>query len=410
MRPERNDTVTIPELLAPAGTPEKLAVALRYGADAVYLGGTSFGLRAHAGNFTRDELQRAVDQVHRQGKRVYLTLNTFLHNADLDPFAAHLTDLEGIPFDAFIVSDPAAILLCREIRPEIPLHLSTQANTTNRLAAAFWKRQGVTRINLARESTIDEIRETSRSVPVETEVFVHGAMCVSYSGRCLLSALLTGRDANRGECTHPCRWRYALVEETRPGEYFPIEENDRGSFIFNSRDLCLIDHLPLLIESGVASLKIEGRMKGIHYLATVVRVYREALDRYAADPSSYQTDPSWRRELSTISHRGYTTGFLFGPPTDLGQEYDSRYRRDYRIVGVVTAVDRQGVATIGVRNRFSTQDEIELYTPRGSTPLFRLGDFTPPGVFNPNDTVAVTLPFPAEPYDILRQPGGSDGD
>lgn len=405
-----NRTVTIPELLAPAGNPEKLAVALRYGADAVYLGGSSFGLRAHAGNFTLEGLRDAVKLVHRQGKRIYLTLNAFLHNADLAPFADHLRALEGIPFDAFIVSDPAAILLCREIRPEIPIHLSTQANTTNHLAAEFWRRQGVTRINLARESTIQEIRETCRATPLEIEVFVHGAMCVSYSGRCLLSALLTGRDANRGECTHPCRWKYALVEETRPGEFFPIEENDQGSFIFNSKDLCLIDHLPLLIESGVSSLKIEGRMKGIHYLATVVRVYREALDRYAADPSRFETNPSWRGELSTISHRGYTTGFLFGPPATEDQEYDSRYRRNYRIVGVVTAVDRQNVATVGVRNRFSTTDQIEIYTPRGSTPPFRLSDTLPCRVFNPNETVPLPLPFPVEPFDILRQPGWSDGD
>lgn len=393
----------IPELLAPAGNPEKLAVALRYGADAVYLGGEGFGLRAHAGNFTLPELEHAVESAHRQGKRVYLTLNAFLHNPDLDPFRRYLSRISSIPFDALIVSDPAAILLCREEAPHIPLHLSTQANTTNRLSLLFWRDQGIRRVNLARESTIDEIRETAATPGIETEIFVHGAMCVSYSGRCLLSSLLTGRDANRGSCTHPCRWRYALVEETRPGEYFPIEEGSRGSFIFNSKDLCLIEHLPLLVESGVDSLKIEGRMKGIHYLSTVVRVYREALDRFAADPAGYGTDPAWLAELSTISHRGYTTGFLFGRPSDVGQEYGCRYRRDWRIVGVVTAVDPDGVATVEVRNRFSSDDALELYTPRGGSPPFR---FPREGVFHPNDVVTVTLPFPVEPYDILRQPKG----
>lgn len=396
--------MTIPELLAPAGTPEKLAVALRYGADAVYLGGESFGLRAQAGNFSVEELAEGVETAHRQGKKVYLTLNAFLHNDDLDPLRSYLTRISSIPVDAYIISDPAAILLCRDEAPHVPLHLSTQANTTNRLAALFWRDQGICRINLARESTIDEIRETSSTPGLETEVFVHGAMCVSYSGRCLLSSVLTGRDANRGACTHPCRWRYALVEETRPGEYFPIEENDRGSFIFNSKDLCLVEHLPLLAESGVSSLKIEGRMKGIHYLATVVRVYREALDRLAADPARYRTDPAWLAELSTISHRGYTTGFLFGRPTEVGQEYGCRYRRDYRIVGLVSGIDGEGIATVGVRNRFSTDDMLELYTPRGSSPPFSLP--LPRNTFHPNDVITLRLPFRAEPYDILRQPKG----
>ncbi|NMC75205.1 MAG: U32 family peptidase, partial [Geobacteraceae bacterium] len=278
----------LPELLAPAGNREKLHVAVHYGADAVYLGGKEFSLRNLADNFSPEELSDAVSYAHDHGVKVYLATNIFPGNADLVEMRRYLEKVAEIPLDACIVADPGVLELVKEISPERPLHLSTQANTTNWLSARFWKRQGVTRVNLARELSLEEIREVKEKGGLEVEVFVHGAMCISYSGRCLLSSIMTGRDANRGECAQPCRWGYALVEEQRPGVYFPVMEDERGTFIFNARDLCLLEHLPELVESGVDSLKIEGRMKGIHYVASVVRVYREALDRYRDDPEGFR--------------------------------------------------------------------------------------------------------------------------
>ncbi|MDW7757557.1 MAG: peptidase U32 family protein, partial [Desulfuromonadales bacterium] len=289
--------MTKPELLAPAGDMEKLETALDYGADAVYVGGDQFGLRAMAGNFSLAELARAQERVRERGKKLYLTLNAYLRPAEMPELRRYLQELRPLDLDAYILSDPGVLAVVREVDPARELHLSTQANTTNAPAARFWQQAGVERVNLARELTLEEIRQIRRETTVGLEVFVHGAMCVAYSGRCLLSRALTGRSANAGACAQPCRWNYALMEETRPGQYFPIEEDDRGSYVFNSRDLCLLEYLPDLIGAGVDSLKVEGRMKTLYYVAAVTRVYRAALDAYAADPAGYVLDPAWLEEL-----------------------------------------------------------------------------------------------------------------
>lgn len=403
--------MTIPELLAPAGNLEKLRIAVRYGADAVYLGGKAFGLRNLADNFTPAEMAEGVDHAHRHGVKVYLTVNSYLRNSDFAPLADYLAEVAPIPFDAYIAADPGVIDLIREVRPEREIHLSTQANSVNWRSARFWQKQGVTRINLARELSLAEIQETATHAGLGVEVFVHGAMCISYSGRCLLSSVMAGRDANRGECAHPCRWRYALVEETRPGEYFPIEEGSGGTFIFNSRDLCLVEYLPELVRAGVGSLKIEGRMKGIHYVASVVRVYREALDRLRDEGDAYRFRPEWLEELCKISHRGYTTGFLLEEPREVAQEYHSRYVRSHDVVGVVEAVEEDGTAVIGVRNRIASSDLLELIGPRMKAAPFTLDamqtmDGESLGAANPNQRVRMPLPLAAEPLDLIRREQG----
>jgi U32 family peptidase len=402
-------TVTkLPELLAPAGNMEKLRVALHYGADAVYLGGKEFGLRQLADNFTTPELARAVDYCHRNGARAYLTINSYLHNSDLERLPDFLDEIRGIPFDAYIAADPGVIRTIREHSPHASLHLSTQANTVNWQNARFWQEQGIARINLARELSFEEIREIVARVDMEFEVFVHGAMCISYSGRCLLSNIMSGRDANQGACSHPCRWNYALVEETRPGEYFPVFEDRHGTFIFNSKDLCLLPHLPLLVECGVTSLKIEGRMKGINYVASVVRVYREALDRYADDPGRYLCRPEWLEELGKISHRGYTTGFFLGHPNEIDHEYHSRYIRSHDFVGIVEELLPDGSAAVGVRNRLATGDDVEVIGPAMATHRHSLKELTDMGgeplmVAHPNSRIRVRFPFTVAPLDLLRR-------
>jgi putative protease len=406
--------MTLPELLAPAGNMEKLRVALHYGADAVYLGGRDFGLRQLADNFTTEQLAEGVAICHDQGARAYLTVNSYLHNDDLERLPSFLDEVAAIPFDACIVADPGVLALVREALPGAAIHLSTQANTVNWRSARFWQEQGVKRINLARELSLDEIRAIADRTPgMEFEVFLHGAMCISYSGRCLLSNLLTGRDANRGACAHPCRWNYALVEETRPGEYFPIQENGKGTFIFNSKDLCLLPHIPELVASGVDSLKIEGRMKGVHYVGSVVRVYREALDCYAADPQGFRCRPEWLEELGKVSHRGYTTGFLFGTPKVVDHEYHSRYIRSHDFVGIVEEVDADGVVTIGVRNRLETGETVEFVGRGMGTRLLRMpemlavpADGGTPAIAtmaHPNSRIRLTPPFRAERYDLIRR-------
>ena len=327
-----------PELLAPAGNMEKLRIAVHYGADAVYLGGKNYGLRNLADNFTREEMAEAVEYAHARGVKVYLTINIYPNNADIAGLYQYLEDLAEIPFDAYIAADPGVVAIISEVSPDRPIHLSTQANTTNWKSAQFWHKLGIARINLAREMSLEDIAEVRARVDVELEAFVHGAMCISYSGRCLLSSVMTGRHANRGECAHPCRWSYALVEETRPNEYFPISESENGAFIFNSKDLCLLPYLPELAGTGIDALKIEGRMKGVNYVASVVRVYREAMDRYFDDPASYRCREEWLAELCKISHRGYTSGFLTGPPKDLDLELHSRYIRTHDFVGIVEEV------------------------------------------------------------------------
>ena len=355
------------ELLAPAGDLEKLKIAVIYGADAVYFGGESFSLRAGAGNLSIDEMKEGIEFAHERNVRCYMALNIFPHNEDIEPLTEYLQSIRDIGIDAFIVSDPGVITLLKEIIPDAELHLSTQANMTNYKTANFWYAMGVTRIVLARELSFEEIKEVRKNTPpqMEYEAFVHGAMCISYSGRCLLSNFMIERDANRGLCAHPCRWKYALVEEQRPGQYYPIEEDDRGTYILNSRDLCMIEHIPELIESGLASLKIEGRMKSIFYVATVISAYRKAIDAYYADPEHYEYDPKWLEEIKKVSHREFTTGFYFDRPTNKDQNYrTSAYTRDFLFTGLVRSYDPEtGYAIVEQRNKMSIGDEIEIFGP-----------------------------------------------
>jgi len=397
-----------PELLAPAGNLEKLRIAIHYGADAVYLGGKRFGLRSLADNFTLAEMEEGVAYAHEHGVKVYLTANIYPDNADIEPLYRYFTELAHIPFDAVIVADPGVIGIVRDVSPERPIHLSTQANTTNWKSALFWSRQGVARVNLAREMSLADMREVRERVDIGLEAFVHGAMCISYSGRCLLSSVMAGRPANRGECAHPCRWSYSLVEETRPGEYYPVMENENGTFIFNSKDLCLLPFIPELVESGVDSLKIEGRMKGINYVASVVRVYREALDHYCRDPRSYRIRDEWLEELGQISHRGYTTGFFLGPPKELDHEYRSRYTRTHDFVGIVEEAAYGGALVVGVRNRIEVGETLHVIGPGDPPRTFRLDAMTdeqgePLQVAHPNSRVRLRLPFPSRQYDLIRR-------
>lgn len=355
------------ELLAPAGDLEKLKTAIIYGADAVYFGGEMFSLRAGAGNLTLDEMREGVAFAHERGKKCYLTINIFAHNEDIEPLTKYLEDIRDIDIDAFIVSDPGIVDLIQEVIPGAEIHLSTQANMTNYRTANFWHKMGVERLVLARELTFKEIKEIRKNIPAEMELeaFVHGAMCISYSGRCLLSNFMIERDANRGACAHPCRWKYALVEEKRPGEYYPVEEDERGTYILNSRDLCMIEHLPEIIESGIMSAKIEGRMKSVFYVATIVHAYRKAIDAYFADPENYQFNPEWMQELKKVSHREFTTGFYFDKPTNKDQNYQtSAYTRDYSFIGVVRSYDEEtGFAVVEQRNKMSVGEEIEIFGP-----------------------------------------------
>lgn len=363
-----NDRTGRIELLAPAGDMEKLKTAIIYGADAVYFGGEMFSLRAGAGNLTVDEIRQALDFIHEHGCKGYMTINIYPHNDDIPLLSDYIGKIKDIPIDAFLVSDPGVMLMIREQIPDAEIHLSTQANTTNYVTAKFWVDHGVKRIVAAREMSLRELTEMRAMLPpeIEIEAFIHGAMCISYSGRCLLSNFMAGRDANRGACTHPCRWKYSLVEQQRPGEYYPIEEDGRGSYIMNSRDLCMIDCIPDLAAAGVTSFKIEGRMKSMYYVATVVSAYRAALDEYLADPSGYSFDPKHYDELCKASHREFTHGFYYNKPTDKDQNYlTSDYIRDYSFVGLVKEYDPStGLTTIEQRNKFSVGDVIEIFGPR----------------------------------------------
>ena len=355
------------ELLAPAGDMEKLKTAVRFGADAVYFGGEMFSLRAGAGNLSVPQIEEAMDWMHERNAKGYMTVNIYPHNGEILPLRDYISKIRHIPVDAFLVSDPGVMCLLRDQMPDAEIHLSTQANTTNYLTASFWASQGVKRIVAAREVSLDELSVMRENLPddIELEAFVHGAMCISYSGRCLLSNFMAGRDANRGACTHPCRWKYALVEEQRPGEYYPIEEDGRGSYIMNSRDLCMIDRIPDLAGAGVYSLKIEGRMKSMYYVATVVSAYRAAIDAYLADPDGYSFDPAWYDELCKASHREFTHGFYYNKPTDKDQNYlTSDYVRDYSFVGLVRETDGDtGLTTVEQRNKFSVGDTVEIFGP-----------------------------------------------
>lgn len=400
-----------PELLAPAGNLEKLKVAVLYGADAVYLGGRHFGLRAGAGNFGDEELAEGVRFAHEKGVRVYVTVNIFAHNSDLGQLPGYLDTICEAGVDAVIVSDPGVIDLIKRLHPNLPIHLSTQANTTNWAAARFWEERGVKRIVLARELSLEEIREIRERVGVELEIFIHGAMCISYSGRCLLSNYLTGRDANRGDCAQSCRWRYALLEEKRPGEYLPVEEDSRGSYILGSKDLCLIEHIPELVKAGINSFKIEGRMKSVNYVAGVVKVYRKAIDAYVRDPENYCFAPAWLEEIGKVSHRDYTTGFLFGNPGSSGQHYEGEiYRRSQAFVGLVRDYDFEtGMALVEQRNRFDVGDEVEIVVPGGDnfrqkiTKIIDEEGNSVEAAPHPQQMVRVPVDRPVPHYAIVRK-------
>lgn len=356
-----------PELLAPAGDLEKLKMAIIYGADAVYLGGEQFGLRKASKNFTEDEIKEGVDFAHEKDKKVYVTMNIIPHNEDLIGLEEYSKKLYDMGVDGVIVSDPGIFSVINRTVPELPIHLSTQASVTNYETVMFWYNLGIRRIVLARELSLNEIEEIIKKAPkdLEIETFVHGAMCISYSGRCLLSNYMVGRDANRGDCAHPCRWKYYLMEEKRPGEYFPIVEGDKGTFIFNSKDLCMIEYIPELVKAGIKSFKIEGRVKSSYYVATVVRSYRMAIDEYFKDPDNYIFDKSWIDEIKKASYRDFTTGFYFGRPTEEDQVYtSSSYIREYDFVGLVLDYDENTkLATIEQRNRMFVGDEIEVFGP-----------------------------------------------
>ena len=355
------------ELLAPAGDLEKLRIAVDYGADAVYFGGEMFSLRAGACNLTVDEIREGVKYAHERNVKCHMAFNIFAHNEDIEPLRNYIREIRDIPIDAFIVSDPGVIGIIREAIPDAELHLSTQANMTNYATAAFWHSQGIKRLVTARELTFDEIKEIRDNIPesMELEAFAHGAMCISYSGRCLLSNFMINRDANRGQCAHPCRWKYKLVEEQRPGQYYPVEEDSRGTYIMNSKDLCMLEHIPEMAGAGITSFKIEGRMKSVFYVATVVSAYRRAIDAYCRDPENYVYDPEWMSELMKASHREFTTGFYFRKPTEEDQNYQtSAYPRDYRFIGMVKSYDEKtGMAVVEQRNKMVVGDEIEVFGP-----------------------------------------------
>src|SRR6056297_3043722 len=350
------------ELLAPAGNLEKLKTAILYGADAVYCGGFIYGLREGADNFSYEELKEGTEFIHKRNKKIYVTVNMIPHNEDLEGLDEYLHQLEEIGVDALIISDPGVLKIIRDENIDIELHLSTQANAVNYASVAFWKEMGMKRIILARELSKDEIKDIREKTDVSLEMFVHGAMCISYSGRCLLSNYFVNRDANRGQCAHSCRWKYYLVEEERPGEYYPIFEDKSGTHIMNSKDLCLIEHIPEVIDTGVDSLKIEGRMKGQHYVANVTSTYRKALDIYYKDPQNYSFGKQWLKDLKKVSHRGYTTGFFMHPPTEEDQNYNSSaYKRTYDFMGVVKGFDEENnEVLIEVRHKFFTGDTLEI--------------------------------------------------
>lgn len=360
-------TMNKPELLAPAGDLEKLKMAIIYGADAVYLGGEQFGLRKGSKNFTLEQIDEGVKFAHSRGKKVYVTMNIIPHNEDLIGLEDYVKELYDLNVDGVIVSDPGAFSVIRRTVPDMPIHLSTQASVTNYETIMFWYNLGIRRIVLARELSLKEIKEIIQKAPkdLEIETFVHGSMCISYSGRCLLSNYMTGRDANRGDCAQSCRWKYYLMEEKRPGEYFPVFEDEKGTFIMNSKDLCMIEHIPDLVEAGIKSFKIEGRVKSSYYVATVVRSYRMAIDAYLNDPKAYTFKKEWLDEIKKASHRDFTTGFYFNTPTAEDQVYtSSSYIRGYDYVGLILDYDEESkIATVEQRNRIFKGDKIEVFGP-----------------------------------------------
>lgn len=399
-----------PELLAPAGTMEKLQIAFLYGADAAYLGGTQFGLRAFGGNFTQEEIRAAVQLAHGLGKKIYVTVNVFPHNDDLVSLPDYLRFLLEAEADAVLVADLGVFMLARETAPGLPLHISTQANNVNWRTVQAWQELGAERVVLARELSREEIREIRSHTDVELELFVHGAMCISYSGRCLLSSYFTGRDGNRGACAQSCRWRYALVEQARPGEYYPVAEDERGTYIMNSKDLCLLPYLDDVLACGVDSLKIEGRMKSVHYVASVVKAYRTAVDSCLSG-APYSVQPDWMEELKKVSHRAYTAGFFFGKTTEKDQIYDSSsYEQSSDFIGLVHSYDdTTKLAVVEQRNHMRLGQEIELFQPAGASfrqELTEMWDAEGQPIAaapHPQQMVCIRMTQPVEPYSILRR-------
>ncbi len=402
-----------PELLIPAGSLEVLKIAVVFGADAVYIGGEEFGLRAKAKNFSLKEMEEGIAFAHAHGAKVYVTANIFAHNEDLAEVSGYFEELKQIKPDALIISDPGVYRIAKEVCPEIERHISTQANNTNYGTYLFWHAQGAKRVVSARELSLAEIKEIRNRIPddMEIETFIHGAMCISYSGRCLLSNYLTGRDANQGACTHPCRWKYSIVEETRPHEYMPVFENERGTYIFNSKDLCMIEHIPELMEAGIDSFKIEGRMKTALYVATVSRTYRKAIDDCMESKDLYLKNLPWYvSQISNCTYRQFTTGFFFGKPSQEAQIYDNNtYLKEYTYLGLVEACIREGVCAISQRNKFSVGEEIEVMKPNGeNTAAVVRSIWDEDGnemesAPHPQQKLSVDLGVPVERYDILRR-------
>lgn len=404
-----------PEILAPAGDLEKLKIAVLYGADAVYIGGEAYGLRAKAKNFDLDTMKEGIEFAHNYGAKVYITANIFAHNDDFNGMAEYFKSIYEIGADAVLVSDPGVYMTLKEAAPKMELHISTQANNTNYKTAEFWYKMGAKRIVGARELSLKEIREMRQHMPadMEIETFVHGAMCISYSGRCLLSNYLSGRDANKGACSHPCRWKYYLMEETRPGEYMPVEENERGTYIFNSKDLCMLNHIPELVDAGISSLKIEGRMKTPYYVGTIVKAYRQAVDDYFKDPDYYKSRIDYyMQEVSKVSHRDFTTGFYFGKPGHDDQVYtNNTYIRDYDFIGIVVEDkdEETGCATIMQRNKFEVGDTIEILPVKGDSAEMTVEKmWDEDGVLissapHPEQILRLKTELPLKKYDMLRK-------
>ena len=401
------------ELLIPAGSLDVLKTAVVYGADAVYIGGEAFGLRAKAHNFSNEEMKQGIAFAHARGVKVYVTANILAHNGDLPGVEAYFEEMRDVAPDALIISDPGVFAIARRILPDMEIHISTQANNTNYGTYLFWHGLGAKRVVSARELSLAEIREIRDHIPqdMQIESFIHGAMCISYSGRCLLSNYFVGRDANQGACTHPCRWKYSIVEEKRPGEYMPVYENERGTFIFNSKDLCMVDHIPEMIDAGIDSFKIEGRMKTALYVATVARAYRRAIDDYQRDPKLYEANLDWyREEIAKCVNREFTTGFYFGKPDASSQIYEnSTYVKDYTYLGTVASVDDRGYARIEQKNKFSVGETIEVMKPDGTNSeivvkAIYAEDGTPQeSAPHARQMVDVDLGIAMDPYDILRR-------
>jgi len=404
-----------PELLIPASSLEVLKTAVIFGADAVYIGGEVFGLRAKSKNFSLEDMKEGIKFAHDRHVKVYVTANILAHNRDLAGVREYFRELKDMKPDALIISDPAIFTIAKEELPDMELHISTQANNTNYGTYNFWYELGAKRVVSARELSLVEIKEIRKNIPadMEIETFIHGAMCISYSGRCLLSSFMAGRDANQGACTHPCRWKYHVVEESRPGEYMPIYENERGTYIFNSKDLCMVEHIPELIDAGIDSFKVEGRMKTALYVAAVTRTYRLAIDDYKNDPEYYKERlPYYREEIAKCTYRQYTTGFFFGKPNEETQIYDSNtYIKEYTYLGIIGEMNHNGMYQIEQKNKFCVNDEIEVMKPEGTNILVRVREIQDEegnhmeSVPHPKQMIYIDLGIKVDKYDVLRRKG-----